>query len=773
MPSSLSPSSDKLLSVVFDGPVGLAVVTADGPLHGRLLSANPAFGELLGYSEEELVELTFQAISHPDDTGAESEVFERLMSGDVDSLDVERRLLTSSGDVVWARLYVSRLDTGRDGESQAVVQVSDISEQKRLVAGQAAMIDAAIDAIVAVDSTGVITGFNPAAERVFGYSKQVVVGRPALELLVPPRLRESHVNALAPLAEGGIARLLGRRVELTGMRSDGSEFSLELTIARTQDSPAEYTGFVRDLTERRVAEQALEESERRYRRIVETSSEGLWMLDADHRTSFVNPRMAEILGVRPQDMIDKHPFEFMDEEGRDVARQALDRRREGVNESWQCKFIRRDGSEIWAWLSSSPLTEDDGSYGGSLAMVTDITEWIRAEHEREDLQGQLHQSQRLETVGKLAGGVAHDFNNLLSVILNYAAFLKEELDTSPEGAEGLGEIKRAAERGAALTRRLLAFSRRDTGRPRTLDLPKVVSDVRRLIERSIGAAVELEIETIGQVPPVVADVHQLEQMLLNLAINARDAMPDGGRLRVTLREVTLDEHDARLRADAEPGRFACIEVIDSGEGMSAEVAAQAFDPFFTTKPVGEGTGLGLAMVYGIATSAGGHVTLDSTPGEGTRIAVHLPAAARHADGPESPGTPTPRPAEGQTILLVDDESSVRTIAARILTKHGYEVVEAAGGDEALAIYRTLEKHPDLLLTDVAMPKMSGLELARRLPEERPPAPPVVFMSGYSGASVSTPEALERAAGFLQKPFNAEELLHCAGEALATGVRPPV
>ena len=306
-----------------------------------------------------------------------------------------------------------------------------------------------------------------------------------------------------------------------------------------------------------------------------------------------------------------------------------------------------------------------------------------------------------------------------------------------------------------------------------MDVTKVVADVRRMLKRTMGAEIEFEVEQIGEVPPVVADVHQLEQVLLNLAINARDAMPEGGKLDIRLRELSLDEEDARMRADAQPGRYACIEVSDTGTGMTPEVAAQAFDPFFTTKPAGEGTGLGLAMVYGIITNAGGHVTLDSRPGEGTTIALHLPAAARRVDTADPPGPPVPRPAAGQTILLVDDENPVRAIAARILTKHGYEVVDAAGGEEALAVYRTMERIPDLMLTDVAMPRMSGLELARRLPEERPPAPPVVFMSGYSGASVSTPEALERAAGFLQKPFNAEELLHRVGEALAAGARPPV
>jgi PAS domain S-box-containing protein len=770
MPPTLSPSSDQLLTVVYDGPVGLAVVGAEGDDRGRLLSVNPALCLLLGYTEEELLERTFHSISHDDDAGDGREAFDRLLMGDVDSLDVERRLVTAAGDVRWARLYVSRL---HDAPLRVVVQVSDISEQRRLLARQAALIDAAIDAIVGIDAEGLLTEFNPAAERVFGYAKAVAVGRSAAELLIPARLRESHLRALTRLAGEGSAKLLGRRMELTGMRVDGSEFPLELTITRTQDSPPEFTGFVRDLTERRTAEQALEDSERRYRRIVETSSEGLWMLDADHRTTFVNPRMAEILGLRPQDMLEKHPFEFTDQEGREIAREALDRRREGVRESYQCKFIRRDGSEVWVWLSASPVTEDDGSYAGSLAMVTDVTGFVRTEKEREALQTQLHQSQRLETVGKLAGGVAHDFNNLLAVILNYASFLKDELDTTDEGAEGLDEIRRAAERGAALTRRLLAFSRRDAGRPETLDLPTVVAGVKRLLERTMSAEVELEIETVGEVPPVVADVHQLEQALLNLAINARDAMPDGGRLSIMLRELSLDEEHARKRADAHAGRYACIEVSDSGTGMTPEIAAQAFDPFFTTKPADEGTGLGLAMVYGITTTAGGHVMMDSRPGEGTTVSMLLPAASRRADRIDTPGPPVPRPAAGQTILLVDDENSVRTIAARILTRHGYEVVEAAGGDEALALYRTLDPHPDLLLTDVAMPRMSGLDLARRLPGERPPAPPVVFMSGYSGASVTTPDALERAAGFLQKPFNADELLHRVGEALFAGARAPV
>jgi two-component system, cell cycle sensor histidine kinase and response regulator CckA len=454
----------------------------------------------------------------------------------------------------------------------------------------------------------------------------------------------------------------------------------------------------------------------------------------------------------------KHPFEFMDEEGRGITRKALDRRRAGVRDAYQTKLIHRDGREVWVWISAAPLYDDDGAYAGTLGMLTDVTEWVLAAREREELQAQLHQSQRLETVGKLAGGVAHDFNNLLSVILNYAAYLQEELADNPEAAEGLAEIRRAAEGGAALTGRLLAFSRRDAGRPRNLDLRQVIADVRRLLERLMGDAVELEIRAPEELPPVNVDLHQLEQVLLNLAVNARDAMPGGGRLTIELREQE---------------GYVCLEVADTGSGMEEQVAARAFEPFFTTKPSGAGTGLGLAMVYGIATHAGGQVTLRSSPGQGTCVTVKLPVAAQVDEGSRDGERPVPRPAAGQTILLVDDEDSVRSVTARLLGRHGYRVVEAGGAEEAIELFETLDQRPDLLLTDVAMPKMSGVELAVALGRNGDESLPVIFISGYSGTSVPSAGELERGSAFVQKPFSPETLLHAVGEALAAGERTPV
>jgi PAS domain S-box-containing protein len=758
--SSLSPSSDQLFEVLREAPLGVGIVRATEPGLGRFLLVNEFMCELLGYREEVLLELSFQEVSHPQDLEPDLQYLEQLIAGEIRSYGLEKRLIASDGEIRWIRQHVSLLRDQDGAPLYAVRQAADITDLKRALTTQAALIDSAQDAIVSMDAEGRITEFNPAAERAFGYSKAVAVGRPLAELIIPAAQRAAHQEGLRRVVETGEERMIGKRVELAAMRADGSEFPVELTITRTQHDPPAFTGFIRDLTERQTAAQMLEESERRYQRIAETAAEGIWILDADHRTSFANPRAAEMLGLRPQDMLGKHPFDFMAEEDKELARESLDRRREGSREAFQGRFIHRDGAEVWLWISASPVYEDDGTYAGVLGMVTDVTEWVVAAREREELQAQLHQSQRLETVGKLAGGVAHDFNNLLSVILNYAAFLQEELADRAEAAEGLEEIRRAAEAGAALTGRLLAFSRRDAGRPQTVDLRQVVGDVRRMLERTMGKSVEVEIRAPDPLPPVTVDVHQLEQVLLNLAVNARDAMPNGGHLTIELRE--------------EKGH-ACVEVSDTGVGMDEEVAERAFEPFFTTKPAGAGTGLGLAMAYGIVTQAGGDVTLQSSPHEGTTVTVRLPAA-QPVDDPSGEGDGAgraARPAAGQTVLLVDDEDPVRTVAARILTRHGYRVVEAAGAEEALALCEALEQPPDLLLTDVAMPKTSGVELARALEAGRAPAPRVVFMSGYSGSSVATPEDLERAAGFVQKPFDASSLLHVVGEALVAGTRSPV
>jgi CheY-like chemotaxis protein len=372
----------------------------------------------------------------------------------------------------------------------------------------------------------------------------------------------------------------------------------------------------------------------------------------------------------------------------------------------------------------------------------------------------------LESLGQLAGGVAHDFNNLLSVILNYSAFVVESV-ADEAVRDDIAEIRSAAERAARLTRQLLIFGRRETVHPVPLDLNAVVADVQTLLSRTIGEDIVLAMSPAAERPVVLADCGQLEQILVNLAVNARDAMPDGGTLTLETGVVSFDAHTASLHPGLQPGRFVQLSVSDSGSGMSAETIDRAFEPFFTTKLRGEGTGLGLATVYGIVTRAGGAVTIYSKLGVGTTIRVHLPLS--DADpGHEAVAPLELRLGEGEVVLLVEDEAAIRKVATRILERNSYRVLQAADGQDALAL--AVEHVPDLVLTDVVMPKMSGPELAQHL-ETLLPGVPVLFMSGYSQGMLGPQRGLDDDVRLVQKPFSERTLIEGVHDALGTRGRP--
>jgi PAS domain S-box-containing protein len=602
----------------------MALVNARGMDTGRFVRVNRALADMLGYTREELLDRDVMAITHPDDLELDLEEFQRLLSGERNSYEIEKRLLRADGQPVWILLHASLIRDADGVPLYTVGQIVNISPFRRAVRRLSSVIDTALDAIVTTDADGNIIEFNPAAERLFGLTEADAVGS-TVDVIVPPERRE----ALGRLLRGQDPEWLGRRMEMDASDVAGQRFPVELVITRIQDDPPMFSGFIRDMR--------------------------------------------------------------------------------------------------------------------------DFAERMRAERERAELESRLHQAQRLETVGQLAGGVAHDFNNLLSVIEGFADVVEGEVGDRPSALEGIGEIRRAAERAASLTRQLLTFSRRDRARPEVVDLREVVAGVRDLLARTLGKDVELDIELPSRPAYVTVDAHQFEQVLLNLALNARHAMPEGGRLSIAV--------------DIPAGDRVELLVTDTGKGMAPEVMARAFDPFYTTKPAGEGTGLGLAVVYGIVTEAGGEVRLDSAPGSGTRALVELPQSPGGQERAVIARALDAQPAEGQTILLVDDEPGVRAMVARILRRHGYEVVEASGAEEALSAFRKLEPLPDLVLTDVAMPRMSGVELAARLGRS---SPPVVFMSGYTDASVDNPDVVAHSAGFLHKPFSAAALLHRVGEALGGG-----
>jgi two-component system, cell cycle sensor histidine kinase and response regulator CckA len=422
-------------------------------------------------------------------------------------------------------------------------------------------------------------------------------------------------------------------------------------------------------------------------------------------------------------------------------------------------------------LIRSPITNATGSIVGLQGMLWDITDRVQ-------LEAHLRQAQKMETVGQLAGGVAHDFNNLLTVIQGHASILLAADRAKPTEIASLRQIVAAAERAAYLTRQLLAFSRKQMLQPVLLDVNQLVQQLTDLLRRTVGENILVHFEPHPDLPPIQADPVMIEQVLLNLAVNSRDAMPKGGRLDIRTQLAQIDETLANSQPEASPGRYVQIVVSDTGTGIDPEHLAHIFEPFFTTKEVGKGTGLGLATVYGIVKQHHGWITVASEPGQGTRFQIHLPAAVGSPGPAPAPAAPAPPTRGGpETILVVEDEPALRTLVRHILEFSGYTVLEAATGRAALSIWREHRARIDLLLTDMIMPDgINGRELALQLQADRP-ALRVLYTSGYGTDIVGVNFVLQEGVNFLQKPFNprvlAEAVRSCLDHPLPTAPSTPM
>jgi PAS domain S-box-containing protein len=612
------------------------------------------------------------------------------------------------------------------------------------------LLEAAPDAIVGVDDKGQIVLVNGQTEALFGYARSDLLGR-RVEELIPERFREVHVGNRAAYFSEPRTRPMGAGLELYGRRHDGSEFPAEISLSSIETEQGRLaTAAIRDVTQRRAAE-------RKFEQFLEFAPDAIVGVEPNGRIALVN-QQAEALFGYPREELTGMPVEilvprrFRDTHPGHRRRYFEEPRTRPMGAGVELFAVRKDGTEFPVEISLSSIETEDGIL--ATAAVRDISE--RAESEREKaLQRQLDRARRLESVGQLAGGIAHDFNNILGVILNYAEFVADDLDPASEAQKDVEEIRRAAERAAALTRQLLIFSRREVVKPEVLYLRTVIADLENLLRRALGERIELCTKFGEEMVAIEMDPGQLEQVLVNLAVNARDAMPKGGRLVVEVEPTELDEEYAYMHPDTKPGHYVRLKVSDTGVGMDAETAERIFEPFFTTKE--EGTGLGLATVYGIITGAGGRIDVYSEPGVGTTMKIHLPASGKRPAGSESQAAPAPR-GRGEVILVVEDEPDVRRMAERILTKSGYSVIATGVGEEALAICGEDDRPIDLLLTDVVMPAMLGTELVARIRPLRPGLA-VIFMSGYSH-EVLAPEALagQDGSAFIEKPFSAAELL---------------
>ncbi|MBP7371931.1 MAG: PAS domain S-box protein [Opitutaceae bacterium] len=614
---------------------------------------------------------------------------------------------------------------------------------------------------------GLMIEVNDAFTRILGYSHEETIGHTSLEIgLWPtPEARAAVVQE---------ARLHGsvRNRETLMCRKDRSTIQVELSVSPMLiDGQKCMIWLLTDVTDRKRAEAAMRESTQRFERLVQNSNDLIAVLDAEGTMRSLIGPVQSILGYEPSDLIGQNGFGLIHPDDVPRTRQvfAAAAAEPGSTQRAEYRFPhKRDGHWVWMEAVGTNWLHDPG-IAGFVLNIREITERKNAEEERVKLQEQLQQAMKMETVGRLAGGVAHDFNNLLTVIAGNVELARADL--SPDGplAQQLAEIARAAESAATLTRQLLAFSRRQVIEPKVLDLNELIGNLRKMLQRLIGEDIALELTQGAELGAVKVDPGQFEQVVVNLSVNARDAMPEGGRLVITTSNVELDATYCQQHQEATPGNYVMLAVSDTGHGMPPEVRRRLFEPFFTTKPQGRGTGLGLAMIFGVVKQAGGLIEVYSEVGHGTTFKVYLPRIEQPVEKLARTPVRDELPRGTETILLVEDDDSVRGLSLSILKRHGYKVLAAPNGGEAFLLAEKRTEPIDLLLTDVVMPGMSGRELAERL-QPLHPETAVLFTSGYTEDMVVLRGVMEENLHFIGKPYTIPAIVRKVRQVL--DARPP-
>jgi PAS domain S-box-containing protein len=627
-------------------------------------------------------------------------------------------------------------------------------------------------AIYMIDIDGRVVSWNSGAARLKGYEAGEVIGQPFAKFFTPEdQARELPQNALATAARAGRFEAEGWRV-----RKDGTRFWALIVIDAVRDYDGQLIGFAvitRDMTERQLEQSRLLESERRFRHLVQAVIDyAIFQLDKDGIVATWNAGAERIKGYTADEIIGQHFSSFYTEEDRaaGVPTRALaiaEKEGKFEAEGWR---VRKDGTRFWASVVIDGMRSESGELIGFAKVTRDITERMEAQRTLRQTQDQLAASQRLEAVGQLSGGIAHDFNNLLMIILGNLESAQRAVLALGSGAENIqrwiANAMRGAQRAGTLTHRLLAFSRRQPLDPKVLDLNNYLSGVADFLQRSLGETVEIEVAGAAGLWPIEVDVAQLESSLVNLTINARDAMPNGGKLTVEALNQFLDYEYCRSNPEVSPGQYVLISVSDTGQGMEPDTLTRAFEPFFTTKEIGQGTGLGLSQVYGFIKQSGGHVKIYSEPGQGTAVKMYLPRCGAQANRVEDdPGTPIGE--ENETVLVVEDDKDLRAYLVEALRDLNYHAIGAQDATAALGILEQPTTKVDLMLTDVVMPGMNGRELWSRARELRPKLR-VLFMSGYSRNAVVHQGRVDLDVQLIQKPISLHDLSARLRDALDRG-----
>lgn len=708
----------------------------------RFLRVNESFARMFGYAPTEMVGMRMAEVTHPDDIAESLAKRDRLLAGEDTFFQHEKRYRHRDGFLFWGLTNVSLIRDTVGKPLNYVGQVRDITEKKQAGEERDRLFSESLSLLGLLGVDGRFQRLNPAWERTLGYTTEELLTEPFMTFVHP----DDNDAALAQMGRlGSGAKMLSFESRLRCKDGIYRTFLWSGTPLLDQGC---FSVSGHDITEKKWADEALRLRER----AMQAVSQGIVITDAnepDNPIVYANPSFLQLTGYESGEVIGRN-CRFLQGEGSDKA--AVARIREAIRDGRFCKEelrnYRKDGTPFWNELSIAPVKDDNGKLTHFVGVQTDVTQ-------RRSLEDQLRQAQKMEAFGQLAGGVAHDFNNLLTIISGYSEIISSTAKLDDPTRDLVKNISEAGERAASLTRQLLAFSRKTVLDPKMLDLNEVVQDTGKMLQRLIGEDILFTKVLDPTISRVKVDPDQLGHVLMNLSVNARDAMLNGGRITVETRNVELDEVYACFKADVVPGKYVLLSVADTGSGMTEEVKTRIFEPFFTTKGVGKGTGLGLAVVMGIIKQSGGHVAVYSELDRGTTFKLYFPAVDEQAV--DAKGLLHHGDVRGtETVLLVEDEDGVRGLALLVLEMNGYKVLEARDGKDAMRVVANHQGSIDLLLTDVVMPGMGGREVAETL-QPRFPQMKVLYTSGYTDDAIVRHGVLRAESSFLQKPYSPQSL----------------